>query len=99
MLGLFNIIFQLTHLRKFTISASFAMVALNNLHTIVSRRLWLIAFAFGLVHGFVFASVLRDLGFSKNARILSLFGFTLGVEIGQLAIVMLVLPRKYGLRK
>jgi hydrogenase/urease accessory protein HupE len=52
-------------------------------------RAW-IALAFGLVHGFGFASVLRETGLPPQALGLSLFAFNLGVEIGQGIIVVLV---------
>jgi len=51
-------------------------------------RPW-IAFAFGLVHGFGFASVLREIGLPPAALGASLFSFNVGVEIGQLVIVAL----------
>jgi hypothetical protein len=46
-----------------------------------------IAFVFGLIHGFGFASVLRDLGLPARALGWSLFSFNVGVEVGQLVIV------------
>jgi len=52
-------------------------------------RAW-IALAFGLVHGFGFASVLREFGLPREALGWSLFSFNLGVEIGQLLIVLAV---------
>ena len=52
-------------------------------------RPW-IALAFGLVHGFGFASVLRETGLPDGALGLSLFAFNVGVEIGQAAIVIVV---------
>lgn len=51
-----------------------------------------IAFGFGLVHGFGFANVLADMQLPRDSLALSLFGFNLGVEIGQCAIVLAVLP-------
>ena len=50
------------------------------------------AFVFGLVHGFGFAGVLMELGLLRDALMISLLGFNLGVEVGQLAIVALVFP-------
>jgi len=57
-----------------------------------------VAFFFGLVHGFGFASVLRDLGLPQNALLIALVGFNVGVEGGQLAIVSVFLPVAYLLR-
>ena len=64
----------------------------------VEKRRWLVAFSFGLIHGFGFASVLTELGLPKDALVLSLLGFNLGVEIGQLAIVAVFLPLAYLMR-
>ena len=70
-----------------TIALSVVLAALNNLKPLVAERRWAVAFAFGLIHGFGFASVLADLGLPQGALLLALVGFNLGVEIGQLAIV------------
>jgi hypothetical protein len=51
-----------------------------------------IAFAFGFVHGFGFASVLREFGLPPAALGWSLFSFNFGVELGQACIVLAVLP-------
>lgn len=74
------------------IAASIIAAAINNVYPLITRRLWLVAFAFGLVHGFGFASVLLDLGLPHGALLTSLVAFNLGVEIGQLAIVAALLP-------
>jgi ribose/xylose/arabinose/galactoside ABC-type transport system permease subunit len=58
-----------------------------------------VAFTFGLIHGFGFASVLADLGLPREALVLALVGFNLGVEGGQLAIVALFLPLAFALRR
>lgn len=52
-------------------------------------RAW-VAFAFGLIHGFGFANVLRDMDLPSRALGWTLFGFNLGVEIGQLLVVVIV---------
>ena len=74
------------------IAASVALAALNNVWPLFHGRRALVAFAFGLIHGFGFASVLLDLGLPKTALLLSLVGFNVGVELGQLTIVLLFLP-------
>ena len=56
------------------------------------------AFIFGLIHGFGFASVLADLGLPQGALVLALVGFNVGVELGQLAIVAVFLPVAFWLR-
>ncbi len=60
-----------------------------------------LTFAFGLIHGFGFASVLRDLGVGKGGGgiALPLVTFNVGVELGQIAIAALVLPVVWRLRK
>jgi hypothetical protein len=80
------------------IAASVVLAAANNLWPMVERRRWLVAFGFGLIHGFGFASVLAELGLPKDALVLSLLGFNVGVEIGQLVIVACFLPVAYLLR-
>ncbi len=80
------------------IALSVVLAALNNLWPVVSRRRWMVAFAFGLIHGFGFASVLADLGLPRDALLVALVGFNLGVEAGQLAIVAAFLPLAYALR-
>jgi len=80
------------------IALSVVLAALNNLWPVVAERRWAVAFAFGLIHGFGFASVLGDLGLPQGALLLALVGFNLGVEAGQLAIVALFLPLAYSLR-
>jgi hydrogenase/urease accessory protein HupE len=55
------------------------------------RHPWVVAFAFGLLHGFGFASGLTALGLPKGEMILALLLFNVGVEVGQLGFVLLVL--------
>ncbi|MCC6139613.1 MAG: HupE/UreJ family protein [Nitrospira sp.] len=81
-----------------TIAASVILAGIANLYPEIARRRWPVAFAFGLIHGFGFASVLSDLGLPREARVLSLVSFNVGVELGQLAIVALFLPLAYGIR-
>lgn len=74
------------------IAGSVALAALNNIYPLfVRRRAWF-AFGFGLIHGMGIASVLLDMGLPDSRRLLSLLGFNLGVEAGQLAVVAGALP-------
>ena len=82
-----------------TIAFSIVITALNNLYPFLRVPTWAIAFGFGLIHGFGFANVLLDLGLSSVALGISLFGFNVGVELGQLAIVVAYLPFAFALRK
>ena len=81
------------------IALSVLLAALNNLKPVVRRGRWSVAFAFGLIHGFGFASVLADLGLPRHALVPALVGFNLGVELGQLLIVAAFLPIAYRLRR
>ena len=80
------------------IALSVVLAALNNLLGINSLKRWRLAFVFGLVHGFGFASVLLDLGLPASALVAALGGFNVGVELGQLAIVGVFLPIAWLLR-
>jgi len=82
-----------------TIAASVVLAALNNVFPLFTGRRWTVAFGFGLIHGFGFASVLADLGLPQGALARALVGFNLGVEVGQLAIVAVFLPLAYALRR
>jgi hypothetical protein len=88
-----------TRVVESVIAASVVVAALNNLRPRITRRLWMVAFGFGLVHGFGFATVLTDLGLPRGALALALVGFNVGVELGQLAIVLLFLPLAFALRR
>jgi hypothetical protein len=81
------------------IALSVVLAALNNLLGFSALKRWRLAFVFGLVHGFGFASVLLDLGLPASALLAALGGFNIGVELGQLAIVGAFLPVAWVLRK
>jgi len=81
------------------IAASVVLAALNNVWPLFHGRRWMVAFFFGLIHGFGFASVLVDLGLPQGTLALALVGFNLGVECGQLAIVGVFLPLAFTLRQ
>ncbi|MFW2356342.1 HupE/UreJ family protein, partial [Hydrogenophaga sp.] len=80
------------------IALSVILAALNNLLGWFSLKRWRLAFAFGLIHGFGFANVLLDLALPAQQLALALGGFNVGVEIGQLAIVLVFLPLAWLLR-
>jgi hydrogenase/urease accessory protein HupE len=83
------------------IALSIIYVGIDNLMVGKSGRdvrAW-IAFFFGLIHGFGFASVLREFGLPRQALGWSLFSFNLGVEIGQVCIVVVVASLLAGLRR
>lgn len=81
------------------IALSIIFAALNNLFPTVVRRLWLLTFVFGLVHGIGFAGVLADVGLQGRAMVPPLLAFNLGVELGQLLIVGAWLLLAWPLRR
>ena len=85
------------------IAASIVFVGVENLVSrgAEPRGRWALTFVFGLIHGFGFASVLRELGVGENGRgiLLPLVTFNAGVELGQIAIAAVVLPIIWRLRK
>ncbi len=74
------------------IALSILVVAAENLLRRPPRHRWALAFAFGLVHGFGFAGVLSELGLPARAVVPSLLAFNLGVEAGQLTVVVCAFP-------
>lgn len=74
------------------IAASIVFVAVENFFSRDVDRRWRVAFLFGLIHGFGFAGVLREIGLPPNAVLPALAAFNIGVEIGQVAIVAIALP-------
>ena len=81
-----------------TIAFSIIVTAVHNLYPVIKLPGWMIAFVFGLIHGFGFANVLVDLGLSSVTLAISLLGFNVGVELGQLAIVLVFMPIAFLLR-
>ncbi len=98
-LGALGWVYVPTRLVESAIALTVLFGALNILIPVVRERRWLLAFVFGLIHGLAFASVLVDLGLQGGNLALALLGFNVGVEIGQLAIVMVVVPLMYAARR
>ena len=67
--------------------------------SLTARLPWLVAFAFGLLHGFGFAGALAEVGLPHHAIPIALLFFNLGVEIGQLAFVAVVLVAGFAFRR
>jgi hypothetical protein len=87
-----------SRLTESVIAASIVVAALNNIFPLVTEARARIAFAFGLLHGFGFASVLTEMGLPAGARLVSLLAFNCGIEAGQLTVVLAVMPVVYALR-
>jgi hydrogenase/urease accessory protein HupE len=79
------------------IAASIVYVAAENFLSRDIDNRWRDTFCFGLIHGFGFASALQEFGLPRSALIPALASFNLGVEIGQIAIVCLVVPALLGM--
>ena len=75
------------------IAASVLYMAIENILSVKLRTRWLIAAIFGLVHGFGFSYGLKEnLQFAGKHLLVSLFSFNLGIEIGQIFVLVLMLP-------
>ncbi len=75
------------------IAASIVYMAIENMLGAELERRWLLTFGFGLVHGFGFSFALREsLQFAGSHLLTSLLAFNLGVELGQLLVLLLLLP-------
>jgi hypothetical protein len=75
------------------IAVSIVYMALENIVVEHPARRWIITFFFGLVHGFGFSFVLRDtLQFAGSHVLTSLLSFNVGVELGQLFVLVLFVP-------
>jgi hypothetical protein len=74
------------------IALTILYVSLENLLLREARLRALLTFGFGLVHGFGFAHILREVGLPQRGLVVSLAAFNLGVEVGQLCVVLLLLP-------
>jgi hydrogenase/urease accessory protein HupE len=74
------------------IALSITYMAVENFFITQPSKRWIVTFVFGLVHGFGFYGVLRDLQLPRQGLVLSLCAFNLGVEVGQVMIVTLCYP-------
>lgn len=75
------------------IALSIVYMALENIIGARIERRWLVAFAFGLVHGFGFSFLLRDsLQFAGSHLLTSLLAFNIGVELGQFVVIAVAVP-------
>lgn len=84
------------------IAASIVFVGLENLVRRDEPKLrWVLTFAFGLIHGFGFASVLKEVGMGSGGAslVVPLFSFNLGVELGQLGVTAIFVPLLWKLRE
>ncbi|QDV10116.1 hypothetical protein Poly30_56780 [Planctomycetes bacterium Poly30] len=97
-LAALNIVTLPSRVVESIIAISIAVAALDVFFPIFHRRILLIVLLFGFFHGFGFANVLGEMGITGGDMALSLFGFNVGVEIGQMLIVVLVFPILFMMR-
>ncbi len=81
------------------IALSIVVVALGSLRRGPPRARWLVTFAFGLVHGLGFASVLGESRLARDTVVGSVVCFNLGVELGQVGVLLALLPLLLWLRR
>ena len=102
-LATLNLVSLPSRITEPAIAASIVYVGVENLlrRGAEPKGRWILTFVFGLIHGFGFASVLRQLGVGENGTsiVMPLFTFNAGVEVGQITIAAIVLPIVWRLRK
>ena len=81
------------------IAISIAAAALHNIRPMLKNKEWAIAFAFGLFHGMGFASLVEGLETSNKVQMISLLGRNIGIEIGQVVVIVLLFPMLFLLRR
>lgn len=81
------------------IAATIVYVAVENFWIKDTSRRWILTFVFGLIHGFGFAGVLKELGLPAVGLVRSLVSFNVGVEVGQVVIVLALFPFIVALKK
>lgn len=74
------------------IAFSIVYVALENIFRKEIRHRWGLTFLFGLIHGLGFANILREMNIPKSDLAVALVNFNIGIEVVQLALVLLILP-------
>ena len=91
-LATFQLVNLPSRLTESLIAVSIGYIAAENLLDFRLMKRYYITFFFGLIHGFGFSNVLRDMDLPRSSLALSLFSFNLGVEIGQITFVLLIFP-------
>jgi len=97
-LSMFNILNPPEQIIETLIAISVLVTALNNIYPVISyKKEWLLAFTFGFIHGFGFANAMHEINLNAVNFFSAVFGFNIGVEIGQIVIVLVILPIIYAL--
>ena len=74
------------------IALSICYIALENMFVREIKYRWIITFFFGLIHGFGFSNILREMDLPRRGLFTSLLSFNLGVEIGQVLVILVLFP-------
>ncbi|PPD45189.1 MAG: hypothetical protein CTY15_05265 [Methylocystis sp.] len=98
-LAALNIFTLPSSLTEALIAASIVFVAAENFFSRDVDNRWRNTFLFGFIHGFGFASALTEMGVPQGGVLPALAAFNIGVEAGQIAIVMAVMPILFGIDK
>lgn len=88
-----------TQLIETLIALSIVVVAMNNIFPRFNDKRWVLIILFGLVHGMGFASAMGELQFRTLSIAKILIGFNVGIELGQIIVVVAVFPIFFALRK
>ena len=95
-LSMFNLLNPPEQIVETLIAISVLLTALNNIYPVISyKKEWLLAFIFGFIHGFGFANAMHEINLNSVNFFSAVFGFNIGVEIGQIVIVLVILPIIY----
>ncbi|WP_245827597.1 HupE/UreJ family protein [Paenisporosarcina indica] len=81
------------------IALSIIYVALENIFRKEVKNRWGLTFAFGLIHGLGFASILKEMNLESNRLVMALFNFNIGIEFVQILLVLAVVPLLRYLQK
>jgi len=87
----FNLIHPNSRWVEVGIAITVLLTAINNIVPVLKKIVW-VTFLFGLLHGMGFASVLNEIGTSGSLQWLSILSFNLGVELGQVVILVIAVP-------
>lgn len=97
-LAVFGVIALPSSVVEPVIALSIVVAAMNNLWPL-ARTTWIIAGLFGLIHGFGFASILKDAGIGGDGAWFILGAFNVGIEFAQASLVLVVMPVLWQLRR
>ncbi len=81
------------------IALSIAAAAIHNLRPVFLNQEWLMAFLFGLFHGLGFATLVDSLDVGRSTQLVSLLGRNVGIELGQVVVILVAFPALYLLRR